>query len=364
MFMFNTYLQSFADTYPLINAELFGNSIADWTVAAAVFILTYAVLKFFKFYLLRRLKKLAGKTTNEFDDVIIGGLDAIHWPFNLFISLYVAQLFLHLPESIERVMYYILIITVTYYIMRVIQATVDVLLERVLQTKAGADKKSEEGTKLFATVIKLGLWALAALLVLSNLGYNVTSLIAGLGVSGIIIAFAVQNILADLFSSLSIYFDKPFAPGDFVVISGNGSMGTVKHIGLRTTRIQSLGGEELIVPNSEITKATIQNYGRMQKRRVVFSFGIARGTEKKKLEKIPAIVQRAIESIDDTAFDRAHFNAYGDFSLNYEVVYYVKSANYNTYMDIQQAINLAIYEAFGKEGIEFAFPTQTVRLEK
>lgn len=360
--MLDSYFTYLTDTYPLLTVELFGNQLLDWVFAIVLFLAVYVVLKLFKMYLLNRLRRWAEHTKNEFDDVFIGGLEAIHWPFNLFIALYIAQRMLVLNDTFQNMMHYVLIVVVTYYVMRMVQAAVDVFLAKVMQTKKSDDPKSKEGMKLFSTVIKLGLWAVAVLLVLSNLGYNVTSLVAGLGVGGIVVAFAIQNIVADLFSSLSIYFDKPFQPGDFVIV-GN-YMGTVKHVGLRTTRIQALDGEELIVPNSEITSTTIQNYGRMKKRRVAFSLGVTYDTDKKKLEKIPELIQKAIATVDDTEFDRAHFKDYGDFSLNYEVVYHVQSADYNKYMDIQQAINLAIHDAFSKEKIAFAFPTQTIHVEK
>lgn len=359
--MLTSYLQQFTASYPFLMTPLFNNPLVDWAVAVAVFFAAYAVLKLFKLYLLHRLRRWAEHTENEFDDVFVGGLEAIHWPFNLFIAMYIAQRSLALNDTFQRAMYYVLIVVVTYYVMRMVQAAVDVFLAKVMKTKKD-DSKGKEGMRLFSTLIKLGLWAIALLLVLSNLGYDVTSLVAGLGVGGIIVAFAIQNIVADLFSSLSIYFDKPFAPGDFVIVGDK--MGTVKHVGLRTTRIQALAGEELVVPNSEITSTTIQNYGRMNRRRVEFSLGVTYGTDRKKLEKIPGIVQTAIESVQETEFDRAHFKSYGDFSLNYEVVYYVQSADYNQYMDIQQDINMAVYEAFGKEKIEFAFPTQTIHIEK
>jgi small-conductance mechanosensitive channel len=344
-----------------LTVDFFGNSFSRWLAAVVIFFVVYFLLKIFKTVLLSRLKKFAQKTKNEFDDVIVNGLDAIHWPFNLFLSVYLAQFVLLVSVAAERALNVILILTVSYYLIRVAQAAIDVFIGHIISRRRG-EQEGKEMMKLISTLIKLGLWGVAVLLVLSNLGYNVNSLIAGLGVSGIVVAFAVQKIAADLFSSLSIYFDKPFAPGDFVKIGED--MGTVKQVGLRTTRITSLSGEEIIIPNSEITTTRIQNFGKMKRRRAAFSIGVTYDTAKANLEKIPGMIKDIISKQKNCDFDRAHFKSFGDFSLNFEVVYYLNSADYNEYMNAQQAINLAIVAAFEKESIKIAFPTQTIHLEK
>jgi len=224
------------------------------------------------------------------------------------------------------------------------------------------DKEGQEMMKLISTVIKVVLWALAVLLVLSNLGYNVNSLIAGLGVSGIVVAFAVQKVASDLFSSLSIYFDKPFSPGDFVKIGED--MGTIKSIGIRTTRITSLQGEELVIPNSEVVSARVQNFGKMERRRAAFNIGVTYDTSKKKLEVIPGMIEKIIKAQKKATFDRCYFKTFGDSSLGFDIVYYVESPEYEDYLKIQQAVNLTIIEIFTKEGIEMAFPTQTIHIAK
>ena len=195
---------------------------------------------------------------------------------------------------------------------------------------------------------------------LDNLGYNVTALIAGLGVGGVAVALAVQNILGDLFASLSILFDKPFVVGDFLIVDEH--MGSVEHVGLKTTRVRSLSGEQLIFSNSDLLKSRLRNYGRMYERRVAFQTGVTYETPREKLKLIPGIMRAAIEAQQKTRFDRSHFAAYGDFSLNFETVYYVLGPDYNLYMDIQQAINLQIHEQFEAAGIEFAYPTQVLHL--
>jgi small-conductance mechanosensitive channel len=186
--------------------------------------------------------------------------------------------------------------------------------------------------------------------------------VAGLGIGGIAVALAAQAILGDLFSYFVIFFDRPFEIGDFIIIGD--FMGSIEHIGIKTTRIRSLGGEQLVFSNTDLTNSRIRNYKRMEKRRVVFKLGIVYQTTTSQVKEVPGIIKTAIENVQDTVFDRAHFATYGDFSLDFEVVYYVLSGDYNKYMDIQQDINFEIKEEFEKRGIEFAYPTQTLFLEK
>jgi small-conductance mechanosensitive channel len=206
------------------------------------------------------------------------------------------------------------------------------------------------------------IWAIFLLLILQNLGIQITALVTGLGIGGIAVALAVQNVLGDLLASLSIVLDKPFVIGDFVVV-GEFS-GTVEHVGLKTTRVRSLSGEQLVFSNSDLLGSRIRNFKRMQERRVAFTVGVTYGTGADKLERIPGMIREVVEGRELVRFDRCHFKSYGDFSLNFETVYYVLLPDYTSYMDVQQAINLEIYRRFQDAGIEFAFPTQTIFLAK
>jgi small-conductance mechanosensitive channel len=223
----------------------------------------------------------------------------------------------------------------------------------------GADRMTMNALSFLG---RIALWATVLLLILDNLGVDVTALVAGLGIGGIAIALAVQNVLSDLFASLSIVLDKPFVPGDFVVV---GDMaGSVEHIGIKTTRIRSISGEQLVFSNTDLLGSRIRNFGRMRERRVVFSLGVTYQTPADKLERVPGLIQAAIESQERARFDRSHFASYGDSALNFETVYYVESSDYATHMDILQSVNLTIYQSFAAEGIEFAYPTQTLFIEK
>jgi small-conductance mechanosensitive channel len=212
-----------------------------------------------------------------------------------------------------------------------------------------------------AFIGQLLLFTLLLLLALDNLGIDVTALITGLGIGGIAVALAAQNILGDLFASLSIVFDKPFVLGDFIIVGSD--MGTVEKIGLKTTRLKSLSGDQLIFSNNDLLKSRIVNCRRMRERRVAFSVGVACGPPREKLEQIPSMLREIVQSQKEVRFDRAHLKELGGYSLNFEVVYFVLTPDYTVYMDIQQSINLAIYEQLAEMSVELAYPTQTLRLE-
>jgi small-conductance mechanosensitive channel len=204
----------------------------------------------------------------------------------------------------------------------------------------------------------LVVWAAVLLVLLDNLGVNITTLIAGLGVGGIAVALAAQNVLGDLFSSLSIVLDKPFVVGDFIVVGD--FLGSVEHVGLKTTRLRSLSGEQVVFSNTDLLNSRIRNYGRMFERRIVSSIGVTYQTPVAKLRRIPEIIREIVEEQDRVRFDRAHFQTFADSALTFEIVYYVLTPDYNYYMDVQQNINLALFERLAAEGVEFAYPTRTV----
>jgi small-conductance mechanosensitive channel len=211
-------------------------------------------------------------------------------------------------------------------------------------------------------VIQAAVYIFAFLVALTVFNIDLSGIVVGLGVGGIAIALALQNVLTDVFSAFSIYFDRPFKIGDFIVVGDY--MGTVKKIGIKSTRLQLLQGEELIISNKELTGTKVRNFRKLEKRRVTFTIGVDCSTPSEKLEKIPAIVEGIISTLESTEFERAHFSEFGDFSHKFLTVYYMKTNDYMKYMDTQQKINLAILDAFEKEGIKLAFPTQTIILQK
>jgi len=222
------------------------------------------------------------------------------------------------------------------------------------------DKAVAGSIGIIRFVARVLIWAMVLLLTLENLGVDITALVAGLGIGGIAVALAVQNVLGDLLASISIALDRPFVLGDFVIMDDY--MGSVEYIGIKSTRLRSLTGEQIVLSNADLLSSRLRNYGRMQERRVVFTLGVTYETPRELLKQIPPLLRRIIEAQDGARFDRAHFAKYGDFSLDFEAVYHVLSADYNHYMDVQQAINFHIHEEFEALGVQFAFPTQTLWL--
>ena len=343
--------------------QLGNNYVKDYLVALLFFVLATTVLKVFKYVIISKLKSIAAKTKTEFDDVLIKIVDDVGWPFYLLSALCLSLQFIQIPNFIETGVYYVTFIVVTYYVIRGLQTLIDYGARKIILKRQKEEKGVDTSViDLLSKILKACLWVVAVILILSNFGYNVSTLIAGLGIGGIAIVLALQNILTDIFSSFSIYFDKPFQIGDFIIVGDDA--GVVKKIGIKTTRIQTLQGEELVISNKELTETRIHNYKKMEKRRIVFSFGVVYETPTEKVKKIPSIIKDIIDKIELADIDRVHFNKFGDFSLNFEVVYYLKSREYSKYMDTQQEINLAIKERFEKEGIEMAYPTQTIFVNK
>lgn len=338
-----------------LDTQWMGNSIREYAIALALLIGLLIVLRFVRGIILRKLKSLAERTSTNIDDTVIQVFESLKPPFYVFLAFYLSVKTLSLSGFWQDVFDAMLIIWIVVQVVNAASILAKFLLKRTI-----ADTKEETDTMVntFSLLISVVLWAVAGLFIISNLGVDVTSLIAGLGVTGIAVAFALQNILADLFSSFAIFFDKPFVVGDFIVVGDD--MGVVEKVGLKTTRIRALQGEEIVMSNQELTKQTIHNYKKMLKRRVVFKLGIVYNTSADHVEAVPGIIKQIITDVEETDFDRAHLTEYGDWSINYEVVYFVLSGDYNAYMDANQEIMFKIRRAFDERGISMAFPTQTV----
>lgn len=347
----------------LLQYEFLGNTAEQYLIAAAAFFAAFTVLKLFKLEILRRLRQLAKKTENDFDDLVSEILYSIGSPFYLLLSAGIALQFIQEPSVVKTVGYWTAFGVVVYSVVRALSSIIDYFFESAVK------KRLQEGERLDPSVVRLlgkalkgVMWIMAILLVAQNLGFNVTALIAGLGIGGIAIAFALQGVLSDVFASFSIYFDRPFQTGDFIIIGEE--MGTVKHIGIKSTRIATLQGEELVMSNKELTEARVHNHRKMERRRVGFQFGVTYETPSAKLKRIPQMVKDIVGAIEAAEIDRVHLKEFGDFSLNFDVIYYVNVSDYTVYMDTQEVINLALIEKFEQEGIEFAYPTQTLYVHK
>ncbi len=346
----------------IFDYSILGNTVMDYLVALLVFIVTISVLRFFKHRIVKVLERLAGRTRTDLDDFAVRVINAIGWPLYILVSLYVAITPLLLPELAVMGVYYAMILAAAYYIIKSVQSGMDYVSQKAISRRKQEGEADTGTIDLLKKIVTAILWLAAFLFIISSLGYDISGAVVGLGVSGIVIGFALQNVLSDLFASFSLYFDKPFQKGDFIVIGDD--FGVVEKVGIQNTRIKHLKGHELIVSNKELTQIRINNYKKMEKRRVVFSFGVEYQTPSKKVRKIPEMVRKIIDGQELAETDRVHFREFGDSALMFEVVYYVGTKDYNKYMDIQQDINVKLMERFEKEGIEFAYPTQTIFLKK
>ena len=345
-----------------LNEQILGNSLQAWLTGIAAFVITVFLLRIIQRRLGGRLAKLAARTETRWDDILVDAVSHTKMLFLFVVGLFFGTMFLELPlrvqSALEKLIILALLIQAGIWIGVVIRAS----LEQYRQHTLAKNPAAVTTINVIELVSKIALWSIIVLLALDNLGVNVTALVAGLGIGGVAVALALQKILGDLFASLSIMLDKPFVVGDFIVIDDY--MGSVEHIGLKTTRVHSLSGEQLVFSNSDLLSSRLRNYGRMFERRVVFSIGVTYETPREKLKLIPKIIRESIEVQDKIRFDRSHFMKYGDYALLFETVYYVLSPDYNIYMDIQQAIYFAIHERFEQEHIEFAYPTQKLLLSQ
>jgi len=342
--------------YDILNKTFFQNSIAEYLIALSIFALSIILVRLFKGTVLNRLKTWADNSTGTIDAQLLHNLERTLLPALYFGSFYFAIRTLTLNVALNRAIDVIGIIIITVSGIRFLVIMVDHSLMYLLKAQSNPDK--ERNLKAIMPILQATIWVIGLIFLLDNLGFQISAVVAGLGVGGIAVALATQALLGDLFSYVAIVFDRPFEIGDFITIGDHA--GTIEHIGIKTTRIRSLGGEQLIFANSDLTSSRIQNYKRMASRRVVFKFRVMYHTTSQQLKEIPNIVRQIIENIDDATLDRAHFTRFGDFSLDFEVVYYVTGNDYTKYMNIQQKINLDLKEAFEQRNIEFAYLTKSL----
>jgi small-conductance mechanosensitive channel len=330
-------------------------------VGAAAAAGTYIILRLALAFAFNRLGKFAARSPTQVDDGLVEVLSGTsQWLIALF-ALLVGAGMLDLSDRwanrVGQLWFVALALQAALWGTRAIA----ILLRRYIARHQLSDTGHLGATAtLMSWGLRTALWTIVLLAILSNLGVNVSALVASLGVGGVAVALAVQNILGDLFASLSIAIDKPFEVGDFVTVGS--ASGTIEHVGLKSTRIRSLGGEQIVMSNTDLLKQTISNYKLLQERRVVFGFGVTYDTSVQQARMIPGAVERIVKASSHLRFDRAHLTRFGESSLDYEVVYYVLSSDYTLYMDEQQRINLELMQALGKMGVSFAFPTRTIVL--
>jgi len=345
-----------------LDQTFYNNSMRQWGIALAVALAAFVVLLVIRRLLVGRLGTIAKRTTSQLDDILVE-IVARTRPFFLAAAAVVfGSRFLVLPPTTDR--YF----DAGFALVLLVQCglwgatAVDLWIHRRAGLRPGsADVASVTTMRALGIGAKLALWVIVFITALDKFGVNVTTLVTGLGIGGVAIALAVQNVLGDLFAALSIVFDKPFDVGDSIAVDQ--MQGTVERIGLKTTRVRSVSGEQIIISNSELLKSRIRNYKRQLDRRVVFTTDVTYGTAPEAVARIPGMIREVISSQQPVRFDRSHFTQYTDSALRIETVYFVLDADYGRYLDIQQTINLELLRRFRAEHIELAFPTRTIVLE-
>ena len=344
--------------------DLFGIGQLESEITASIIVFASAVALGWAVYIVfsRYFSRWAKNTKTQLDDNILRNIRAPVLILAILIGLFYALDSLTFLDGYSEIIAIVFTVTQILVVTFIITRVINVLVGWLAQRAKREEKVSEHLLFVLRQIIKAVVYVFAFLAILGAFKIDLSGVVVGLGVGGIAIALALQNVLSDVFSAFSIYFDKPFEVGDFIVV-GNYS-GTVRKIGIKSTRLQLLQGEELVISNRELTTTSLRNFKKLKKRRVVFKLTIAADTPLEKLKKIPDMIKGIVEGAQQAEFERVHLIEFGDFSLNFEVVYYMKTPNYDRYMDTQQEINFGILEIFEKEGIAMPFPTQTILLQK
>jgi small-conductance mechanosensitive channel len=338
--------------------EFLWNSVGAWTLAALAFLVTFTVLPLLKSYISSQRRKWAqaGRQLPLAIEVIAMLVDRTSKLFLFTVAVAFAFTQLSFPSHIERVVEIAIVLTFWFQVGLWGMAGVRFSIDKRATRGTGMDPALASSIDIIVFVAGLAIWAMAFLLALDNLGVQIKPLLAGLGIGGIAVALAVQTVLSDLLASMSIALDKPFTIGDALKVDD--VEGTVEHIGVKSTRIRSVTGEQIIMSNADILKSRVRNNSRIRERRAAFNLNVAYGTSAENMRAIPGIVKEIVTSQPRTRFDRCHYMSYTDAGLRFEVVYFITVADYAVYADTLQYVNLAILERFEKMGVELAFPAR------
>ncbi len=342
--------------FDFLATEFLSNQIGDYLLAFLILIAGILSIKILKNLAFRNLKKLAAKTRNIYDDAIIRILERYFIPIAYIGIFYLAINNLSLHPILNRSIEVVVIITSTILAIRLLTSSVKHLIKIYWISYHRDNKNVEQSIDALIPAIRVVIWLIGIIFLLDNIGFDVSAVVASLGIGGVAIALASQGVLQDLFSYFSILLDRPFELGDFIIVGDY--LGTVEYVGIKTTRLKSISGEEIIIANTDLTGSRVRNFKRMQQRRIVSKLGVVYETDTEQLAKIPTIIEKIITNTENTTFDRAHFSGYGPYSLDFEIVYFINSNDYYIYMDAQEKINLKIKSEFAKYNIEFAYPTQ------
>ena len=347
--------------WDFLRNPLADNTAQDWLIAAGVVVVMIVLVRTVIGIGLRRLKVIAAKTETDVDDLVAQLLEKTKFLFVALVALYAGALSLNLSPEVDDLLSTLLVLGFLIQGAFWANGVVNYMLGSWARQKFEADPTISTALGSVGFLIRFAVWATFVMLALDNLGIDVGPLVASLGIGGVALALALQGVLGDLFASLSIIFDKPFVVGDSIKVGD--LAGTVQHVGLKSTRIRALTGEQLVFSNADLLSSRIQNFQHRQERRCAFTLGVTYDTPPEKLERIPGLIQEIIESRENTSFERCFFLVFGDSALNFETVYHMLVPDFQTYGETHHAINLEIFRRFGEEGIEFAYPTQKVYFE-
>ena len=339
-----------------------GNTPAAYGYALVAFGAALALLYLIKNIGVARLKTLAERTETDLDDLLIGLIEKFRWFEYQLAAFYVAARYLNRAPAFDKALHLLLLLVFTYRGITIAQDLLTYWINKVASQRALDGQAKNSVVKSTQVILRTLVWVAAVLFVLDNLGVNISAVLTGLGIGGVAVALAAQAILGDLFNFFVILLDKPFAIGDFIV--SDAVSGTIEHVGLKSTRIRSISGEMVVVSNSNLLGSRIRNYKDLTKRRVVFKTGIVYGTAPALLRQVPEIVRKAVQAVPKAEFDRCNLYNCGDFSLDFETVYYLTEPDYNAYMAAHEKTLLGVLEGLTAAGAELAYPTQTVLVKK
>ena len=348
-----------------INIVFINNYIWEWIIAISSILIIYFTLIFVKNLAEKKLKKFADKTSTNIDDYFLEILSSISKIFILIVAINIGCQLVQVDNSFNEILNHIFVLALFWQITKWVILITNIIFTRYKKIKEiNDDMHGVTAINGLTAISKFVIWLIFLMLAMDNIGVDITALVAGLGIGGLAIALAAQSILGDLFASLTIMIDKPIAIGDYVVVDN--FMGNVKSIGIKSTKLESLTGEEIIISNSDLLNSRLRNYhqSRMKKRRSTMTIGVVYETDFKKLQRVQEILKEIVKSNPKTEYIRAIFTNFGDFSLDFELTYNVLSPDYETLTEINHEIRLKIFETFEKEKLEFAYPTRTIHISK
>jgi small-conductance mechanosensitive channel len=344
-----------------VQGLLLGSPPIDWLIAAGVGLAVWLGLWALRNLIASRYQKYSSAKNPTLIRLLAYLIGSTRQIFLLAVALYFAQESLALPEKIHHIVSNTVMILILLQIGLWAGRTVRFYLE-LKERERGADRVFSGSLDILGFVARMLIWSLLILLALDNLGVNITALLAGLGVGGVAVALALQNVLGDLFASLSIALDKPFVIGDNLTIDT--FVGKVEHIGIKTTRLRSESGEQIILSNADILKSRVRNFGRLSQQRILATIRLDYDTPADKLKAMPALLENIVREHSQARFERCHLKTLGESSFQFELSYFVQQPSSNPLLDLQQAVNFRIIEEMRRLGVEFAYPAQLVFFDR